>query len=121
MSDLPPNLGAFHVVGSNAIVMNRYWLKAAKNYFKIEREVNAFIYLILLHEYLHSLGYLDEAYVRRLVRIVSKDSFGLDHTVTELSKENYDSMLKEPTITNGINRETEVIRDFDRSNLTYIK
>jgi hypothetical protein len=121
MSDLPQNLGAFHVVGSNAIVMNRYWLNAAKNHFKIEKEVNAFTYLILLHEYLHSLGFMDEAQVRRLVHSVSKDCFGYDHTITELSKESYHSMLKEPMIANGINSGTEVIQDFDRSNLTYIK
>jgi hypothetical protein len=60
LANLPPQIGALHQVGSNSIVLNRLVLKAIESLAKSRRELNSFIYTILLHEYLHSLGYIDE-------------------------------------------------------------
>ena len=71
LADLPKGVGALHQMGSNAIIVNR---KALDHVVasRIKQEVNAFMYSMLLHEYLHSLGYMDEFEVRRLTYEVSK-------------------------------------------------
>ena len=62
LADLPVSVGAFHAIGSNTIVMNRTLLNHFdKSQSKYKKE---FIFLVLLHEYLHSLGHTDEAEVR---------------------------------------------------------
>ena len=56
-------LGAYFVVGANAIVVNQTPLRRIK-----ETEPALYIpwlFGVLLHEYLHSLGILDEAQVRK--------------------------------------------------------
>lgn len=60
-------IGAFHPVGSNIIVMNKSPLKIAME--NTEKKIyNSYCFLLLLHEYLHSLGYLDEEKVRELLK-----------------------------------------------------
>ncbi|UCE74650.1 MAG: hypothetical protein JSV56_02825, partial [Methanomassiliicoccales archaeon] len=58
-------MGAFYPVGSNVIVMNTIPLKRI-------RQTNPDLYKpytfhVLMHEYIHSLGYLDENEVREKV------------------------------------------------------
>jgi len=60
LADLPINIGAYHSLGSNSIVVNRKILEAVKDSIKSKRKLNSWIFLVLLHEYLHSLGYVDE-------------------------------------------------------------
>lgn len=73
-------LGGYFVLGSNAIVLNRDVL----NYIKINSPEyhNAYAFHVLLHEYLHTLGYLREDEVRPLARKISEDALGLDHPAT---------------------------------------
>jgi len=56
LADLPLSLGAFYVVGSNIIVMNR----SLQNQISAEYPFmeNALSFRIRLHEYLHALRYL---------------------------------------------------------------
>ncbi|MBS7288704.1 MAG: hypothetical protein KIH01_08200 [Candidatus Freyarchaeota archaeon] len=74
-------IGAFHPVGSNLIVLNRAPLErigasAPKALF------NAYCFHILLHEYLHSLGVLNEQLVREMVYEISKKFLGEEHPAT---------------------------------------
>jgi len=85
LADLPTQVGAFHEVGSNAIVLNRKLLNAVVKSGKSFREINSYIFTILLHEYLHSLGHLDEREVRELSFQLTKRNLGENHPATEFT------------------------------------
>jgi hypothetical protein len=78
-------LGAFHLVGSNIIVMNRTPLEvASKNTNKTT--YNAYCFHLLLHEYLHSLGYIDEGEVKELAQEVCMLALGKTHPATVMAE-----------------------------------
>ncbi len=85
LADLPEYIGAFHQMGSNFIVMNRLLLDQVTHIAKDRRQVNAYVYYTLLHEYLHTLGYVDEGQVRRLTRDICGRILGPDHPATRLA------------------------------------
>jgi hypothetical protein len=121
LSDLPKNVGAYHPLGSNGIVINRRLLDiVSKVGSKVE--LNAFLYSILLHEYLHSLGYVDERTVRRLTYEVCRRVFGESHLVTKMAFKGpmtlFPSILYAPDT--GTPGATILVKDFDDSNQSYI-
>ena len=63
---MPSNLGAYHMLGSNAIVVNTYLLTTLKTIVKSTEEYNSYIFMVLAHEYLHSLGIINENTVRQM-------------------------------------------------------
>jgi len=67
LDDLPLHLGAYHQLGTNNIVLNRSLVNIVEAVTKSKKLVNAFVYSILTHEYLHALGHVSEAEVRSLV------------------------------------------------------
>src|SRR3972149_4732065 len=85
LAELPNYVGAYHIMGSNLIVMNRVLLDAIKAITKSKAELNSFIFSILAHEYLHSIGYVDERDVRLLVRRVSIENFGESHDTVKMA------------------------------------
>jgi hypothetical protein len=118
LGNLPMRVGAFHPLGTNDIVLNRQLIEAAS---KSEMKRNAYIFSILVHEYLHSLGYTDESQVRGLTYKVCVENFGSEHPVAkasivgpwaELSQKDYESM--------GQNMNLEMVRDFERIDIGYI-
>ncbi|UCH02794.1 MAG: hypothetical protein JSV20_03130 [Candidatus Bathyarchaeota archaeon] len=122
LDDLPLRLGAYHPVGTNNIVLNRILLEIVQGASKNRVDVNAFIYILLLHEYIHALGHLRESEVRSLVFTVSKECFGLNHIVTRLASAGPWSILRDiPLYTpQGPKRTLEVVKDFDSSTREYI-
>ncbi|MCP8320266.1 MAG: hypothetical protein H3Z52_04905 [archaeon] len=123
LTDLPLYIGAMHQIGSNAIIMNRFVLEAVKTSVELKDDANVFIYLILLHEYLHALGYSEEARVREIAYKIAMDSFGPDHKVTKFSIEGLSTIL--PQILKAVKKRSktfdfEIVKDFDRSSITYI-
>lgn len=84
--NLPLQVGAYHPVGSNWIVMNQRLLDAACNHLSSQREMNSFIFSIMLHEYLHALGYLNEYQVRQLVYEISRRTLGEGHPATRIAR-----------------------------------
>lgn len=86
LSPLPSMLGAFWQVGGNYIVANEVLFKAMKNYSEDPLVFNSFAFVILSHEYLHAVGYLDEMQARRVTAQVAQRCFGEDHEVTKLAK-----------------------------------
>jgi len=68
LQDMPSFVGAYHVLGSNYIVINRYVLNTVKHLAKSREEYNAYVFVILVHEYLHSLGIVDEHKVRKILK-----------------------------------------------------
>ena len=129
LADLPMRLGAFHGVGTNSIVMNRALLDRIVKGCNSRAQINSFVYSILLHEYLHSLGLIEEADVRNLVRDISVKTFGDDHPASKIAAAGPWSMLSKswayesadiPTDFNQSKRGMELVRDFDRSHSKYI-
>ncbi len=82
LASLPAKIGAYHEVGSNSIVLNRRILDAVIKSGKTLREINSYIFTILLHEYLHSLGHLDERQVQEISYKVTSNTFGENHPAT---------------------------------------
>jgi len=122
LADLPWSIGAFHAVGSNALVINRRLLREFSSSVESLRDLNSYVFSILLHEYLHSLGYLDEGEVRSLVHEISVENFGEEHPTSQISS---GKLRLAPRGILGLREEAvegevEIVRDFDRSNQTYI-
>ena len=112
--------GAFFTVGSNIIVMNKNPLQRIK---ETQPELyKPYSFVILLHEYLHSLGYIDERVVRRMVYKISKELFGRDHLTTQMAANTtkYIPNLAFPDIAWGPRGDLKIdlVRGFDRSSIT---
>ncbi len=77
-------LGAFYSPEANTIVINKAIMEQVSR-LSDRRLYNAYCFYILLHEYIHSCGFYDEAENRQIAAAVSANEFGLDHPVTRLS------------------------------------
>ena len=86
LSDLPPYVGAYWQVTGNLIVLNEGLVAAMRANASSSLEFNSFVYVILAHEYLHSLGYLDERAVRRVTAHVTRSAFGPEHPATRMAE-----------------------------------
>lgn len=77
-------VGGFFQVGGNMIVMNEFplWRLEQTN----PKLYKPFAFHILLHEYLHSVGFLTEAQTRPRVLELARKEFGEKHPVTEFAK-----------------------------------
>ncbi len=121
LSDLPSTLGAFWQVGGNYIVMNQVLIDAMTRLTSSPREFNSFIYMILTHEYLHSLGYIDEMEARKMTAIVAKKAFGENHPAYIMSNGDLWSLYPElRTVSGGIGNSMKIIGNFDSSSTSYI-
>ncbi len=123
LSDLPPQLGAYWQVTGNLIVLNEGLVQAMREHARTPVELNSFVFVVLAHEYLHSLGYLDEEAVRRVTARVARDAFGPDHLVTKMAEGNlwqmYPFLAYAPR---GDGQRIRVVRGFDlASSETYIR
>lgn len=86
MSKLPERIYALYVVGTNVIVLNREaFLKLPEELSGDKGLINSYTYFILLHEYLHLLGVLDEWRVYEYARRVCTEQLGRFHPATLLS------------------------------------
>jgi len=117
LGNLPRNVGAFHPLGTNEIVLNRRLMEAERR----EGLRKAYIFTVLLHEYLHALGYVDERRVRGLAYRICVENFGRNHPVveasitgpwTDLSEEEFDELSETLNL--------ELVKDFERFDRRYI-
>ena len=122
LDDLPLHLGAYHQLGTNNIVLNRRLVNIVEAVTKSKKLVNAFIYSILTHEYLHALGHVSEAEVRSLVYDISKQCFGDDHIATTLAEKTPWSLLKGIPLTDvpAPKQAMEIVKDLEKPNQAYI-
>ena len=76
-------IGVYYPVASNIIVINKTPLR------RINQTKPALLppysFHVLLHEYIHSLGFLDEQATRHMTYRISKDQFGMNHIITKLA------------------------------------
>jgi hypothetical protein len=110
-------VGAFYPVATNIIVVNSMPLARIR-----ETEPKLFkpyIFHILLHEYVHTLGVVDEGEARALVSRISNETFGADHPVTDLARNltKYMPKLVYPVYGWKPREEYEIdlVKGFDRS------
>jgi len=122
LDDLPLQLGAYHPLGTNNIVLNRTLVQIVEAATQSKRLVNAFVYSLLVHEYLHALGHVSETEVRPLVYEVSRNYFGEDHIVTVLAKKSPWTLLRGVPLgrIEAPKRVIEIVQDFEKSNQKYI-
>ncbi len=117
-------VGAFHPIGSNIIVVNKAPFDVALR--TTDKKVfNAYCYHLLLHEYLHSLGYVSEEHVRDLVHRVCSSALGKDNPATVMAERGlafYFPKVTYFTRSTPIprNLQIELIKDFDKSSVGYI-
>ena len=95
LDDLPLQLGAYYPVGTNNIVLNRALVDIVEQSISSKPTVNALTYNLLLHEYLHALGDLSEAGVRREVVEVAEKCFGDQHIATVVARKSPWVLLKD--------------------------
>ncbi|MFQ6068647.1 MAG: hypothetical protein ACE5KD_03790 [Candidatus Bathyarchaeia archaeon] len=122
LDDMPLRLGAYHPLGTNNIVLNRALVQIVEAATQSIKVINAFVYTLLLHEYLHALGYIRESKVRPLVYKISKASFGEEHVATRLAKLGPWSLLRGLPLDSlkAPKRVMEIVKDFEKTNKRYI-
>lgn len=117
-------VGAFYSLNANTIVINK---KPLNNIKQSKPELyNPYLFHVMLHEYVHSIGVYDEMQVRQLVLEISDYFFGGKHITTQIasnldkflpsliySSEDFENSLPEDI---GI----EFLPGIDRKNTSYI-
>jgi len=113
--------GGFFTTGSNVIVLNKIPLQRIR---ETRPELyKPYVFHVLLHEYIHSLGYLDESLVKSKVLQITREALGENHLATQIAAnaEGFIKHLTYPDIAwkpddTGI----ELVMGFDRSSVSYI-
>jgi hypothetical protein len=82
-SNLNGFIGAYFPVSSNIIVINKTPLRRIID--TNPNLIKPYGFHVLLHEYIHSLGFLDEQVTRQKTYEISKQHFGDKHIITQLS------------------------------------
>ncbi len=122
LQDMPGYIGAYHILGSNYIVINNTVLNTIKGLAKDNEEYNSYLFVVIMHEYLHSLGFTNEFYVRKLTYEICNKLLGSDHKATIIAMHDPTSLY--PEIKSLINRKFDnnfkLVKDFDTTNITYI-
>jgi len=117
LDDLPLQLGAYYPVGTNNIVLNRALVDIVEQSVSSKPTVNALTYNLLLHEYLHALGDLSEAGVRKGVIEVTTKCFGEQHIATMMARKSPWSLLKDFPLGPfyAPKRVMEIVKNFERT------
>lgn len=121
LQGLPTRLGAYHILGSNVIIVNRRILNIIKIHKSLS-EYNSYLFMVLTHEYLHSLGILSELEVRNMTYNLLSSSVGEHHMATKMAKHQPWDLFPELGLfdDNSFEQKFEIIKNFDRTTQTYI-
>jgi hypothetical protein len=76
-------IGAYYPVASNIIIVNKTPLRRILETNKAL--LKPYVFHVLLHEYIHTLGFLDEETTGQKTYEISRQQFGEHHIITELS------------------------------------
>ncbi len=122
LDDLPLQLGAYYPVGTNNIVLNRRLVDIVEATLQDTQMINALVYNLLLHEYLHALGELSEAGVRHQVAEVAEKCFGKDHAVSVLARKSPWILLKDVPLEAAAapKRVMQIVQNFEKTTDKYI-
>jgi hypothetical protein len=118
---MPTNLGAYHVLGSNLIIANKRILDIIKKY-KSSEEYNSYLFMILVHEYFHSLGIIDELQVRNMTYTLIASLVGQDHIAAKMARYQPWDLFPELNLfyNTSFEQKFEIIRNFDKTTQSYI-
>ncbi len=118
---LPTQLGAYHVLGSNMIIMNKRILDIIKSK-KSLLEYNAYLFMVLCHEYLHSFGITDENQVRKMTYDLCEYLLGENHPSTLMARHQPWKVFPELQLyhSNKIGNSFEIVKNFDKTTQSYI-
>lgn len=125
VSDLGGNnngfIGAFYSLDANTIIINKRPLSRIMD--TNPQLYNYYLFHIILHEYIHSIGSFDEAQTRQLVYEVSRNCFGEEHIVTKLATNMsafIPSLLHPTELPQIQDSNIEFVMGIDKSNTNYI-
>ena len=115
-------IGAFYSLDANTIVINK---KPLARILQTNPSLyNHYLFHIMLHEYIHSIGSFDEAQTRQLVYEMSQHYFGEKHIVTQLATNIAKFMPNLAYPSSGFEPPTDVniefVKGIDRKNTNYI-
>jgi len=115
-------VGAFYSLNSNMIIINKKPLKRIQS--SKPGLYIPYVFHVLLHEYIHSLGFYDERETRILTYTISRYFFGEGHVVTEFAT-NMERFLPNLVYPNHDfhppeGNEIEFVSRIDRGNTGYI-
>lgn len=115
-------IGAFYSLNSNMIIINKRPL--ARILQTNPSLYNYYLFHVMLHEYVHSIGSFDESQTRQLVYEISQHYFGQNHLITELAT-NIEKFI--PNLTYPVagfqppeDINIEFVKGIDRKNTGYI-
>jgi hypothetical protein len=122
LDDLPLQIGAYYPVGTNNIVLNRHLVDIVEGTLEDKKMVNALVYNLLLHEYLHALGELSEVGVRQQVVTVALKCFGETHSATVLARKSPWILLKDIPLDAAVapKRVMQIVQNFEKTTSRYI-
>ncbi len=117
LDDLPIQLGAYHSLGTNNIVLNRRLVQIVEGAIQNKQVINALVYNLLVHEYLHTLGEYSEPKVRRMVVEVAQQCFGADHSAVAIARKSPWALLKgiPLEVTDAPRRVMEIVKNFEKT------
>jgi len=123
LSELPAGVAAMHYMGSNSIVLNKSVVESLNAIEKAREKRNYVIYGLLLHEYIHTLGYVDERTVRSFCWKICEKTFGKDHLTTKMAYQGLGKIYPElawvkPSA--SFYNSAEMVSGFDTDNISYI-
>jgi hypothetical protein len=132
LQGLPNNLGAYHILGSNMIILNRRILDIIRQ-SKSNEEYNSYLFMVLAHEYIHSFGIVDEIEVRNMTYNLCKSLLGEDHIATIMARHQPWAVFPELNIYGNNNntdsisisnssfeKNFEIVKNFDKTTQSYI-
>jgi hypothetical protein len=130
LQGLPTNLGAYHVLGSNMIILNRRILDTIRKR-KSDEEYNSYLFVVLAHEYIHSFGIVGEIQVRNMTYDLCKSLLGEDHVASIMARYQpwdvfpelnvYQNSTDRSNISNNSFEKTfEIVKNFDKTTQSYI-
>ncbi len=117
LDDLPIQLGAYHPLGTNNIVLNRLLVQIVEGEGEPQSVINALIYNLLVHEYLHALGEVSEVVVRKTVVDVAEKCFGKDYLAVQVAIKSPWTLLKGIPLqaVNVPKRVMEIVKNFEKT------
>lgn len=115
-------IGAFYSLDANTIIINK---KPLARVLQTNPSLyNFYLFHIMLHEYVHSIGSFDEMQTRQLVYEISRHYFGEGHTITQLTTNMQKFMPNLTYPVAGFQPPTDISIDFvmgiDKKNTNYI-
>jgi hypothetical protein len=113
-------VGGFYVSGSNIIMMNETPLRRIQE--TNPNLLTPYIFSVLLHEYLHSLGIFDEESVRKMTYDICCDCFSESNVVTQITKDmkKFFPNFIYPEGAPQVDGTVKLVPGFDRSSISYI-